>query len=260
MLLYLYTFGLNLPDLICLYCSTRTTKTVVTKVRWTQDLVWTLWSRICQRVCQSQAYPSPPHQFLSGTMRLVNGCNRYLILQISTFTMMVPLSSSTPSDLLRSRRSMDTARATGLRWGRSGGGWIGFTWRHQLILLWRWVTFEMLMLYLIYLEVLCSEFLTNTKICFWQTNRFGICLAVRITANCSPSTFAFQPIPALDRHGVDVARDDILQNYMGKDDQLMNDRKPWRGPREKSTMFMQMLIEASSLPGNVVLDCTAATG
>ena len=54
--------------------------------------------------------------------------------------------------------------------------------------------------------------------------RFGICLAVRSTANCSPSKFAFQPIPALDRHGVDVARDDILQNYMGKDDQLMNGR------------------------------------
>lgn len=90
--------------------------------------------------------------------------------------------------------------------------------------------------------------------------RFGICLAVRSVVGAPPSKFSFQPIPALHPHGVDVARDDILQNYMGKDDQLMNGDTPWRGAREKSTLFMQMLIQASSLPGDVVLDCTAGTG
>ncbi len=74
------------------------------------------------------------------------------------------------------------------------------------------------------------------------------------------SKFCFQPIPALDRLGVDVARDDILQNYVTRSDQLMNGATPWRGPREKSTVLMQMLIQASSIPGDVVLDCTAATG
>lgn len=74
------------------------------------------------------------------------------------------------------------------------------------------------------------------------------------------SKFSFQPIPALELHGVDVARDDILQNYMGKADQLMNGGMPWRGAREKSTLFMQMLIQSSSHPGDVVLDCTTGTG
>lgn len=93
-----------------------------------------------------------------------------------------------------------------------------------------------------------------------QTMRFGILLAVRSLVGVPQSKFIFQPIPALDVHGVDVARDDILQNYVARDDQLMNANIPWRGPREKSTLLMQMLIQASSVPGDVVLDCTAATG
>ena len=93
-----------------------------------------------------------------------------------------------------------------------------------------------------------------------QTMRFGICLAVRNMVGVPSSKFSFQSIPALERHGVDVARDDILQNYMGKDDQLMNGATPWRGAREKSTLFMQMLIQSSSLPGDVVKDCTTGTG
>jgi hypothetical protein len=47
---------------------------------------------------------------------------------------------------------------------------------------------------------------------------------------------------------------------IGKDDQLMNKEVPWRGSQEKSPLFMQMLIEACSFPGDVVLDCTTATG
>ena len=90
--------------------------------------------------------------------------------------------------------------------------------------------------------------------------RFGICLAVKSLDGIPPSEFTFQQIPTLDRHGVHVARDDILQNFIGRNDQMMNGCMPWRGPREKSTLFMQMLIEASSLPGDLVLDCTASTG
>jgi hypothetical protein len=40
----------------------------------------------------------------------------------------------------------------------------------------------------------------------------------------------------------------------------MNGQKPWRGPQEKSPGFWQMLIEASTLLGDIVLDCTAMTG
>jgi hypothetical protein len=49
---------------------------------------------------------------------------------------------------------------------------------------------------------------------------------IRVKGTWEPSSFAFQPVPALLRNGVDVARDDILQNYMGKDDQLMNGEVP----------------------------------
>ena len=93
-----------------------------------------------------------------------------------------------------------------------------------------------------------------------QTMRFGICLAVRSLPGVPKSKFAFLPVPALDRLGVDVSRDDILQNYVSRDDQLMNGTTPWRGPREKSVLLLQMLIEATTKPGDVVLDCTAATG
>jgi hypothetical protein len=40
----------------------------------------------------------------------------------------------------------------------------------------------------------------------------------------------------------------------------MNGLKPWSGPREKSSGFWQMLIEASILPSDIILDCTAMTG
>lgn len=89
--------------------------------------------------------------------------------------------------------------------------------------------------------------------------RSGIFLVVRKLDGVPTSKFAFQLIPALDHYGVDVARDDILQNFIGKDDQLMNGGTPWRGPREKSMLFMQMLIQASSLPNDVVLDCIVGT-
>lgn len=90
--------------------------------------------------------------------------------------------------------------------------------------------------------------------------RFGITLAVRSLPELPASKFVFQPIPALDRHGVDVSRDDILQNLVSREDQLLNGSTPWRGPREKSVILMQMLIEACSFPGDLILDCSAATG
>ena len=48
---------------------------------------------------------------------------------------------------------------------------------------------------------------------------------------------------------MDVARDDILVNLASREDQLTNGSTPWRGPREKSVLLMQMLIEACSSQG-----------
>jgi hypothetical protein len=41
---------------------------------------------------------------------------------------------------------------------------------------------------------------------------------------------------------------------------MMNRTMPWRGPRERDLLLLQMLIEAASQPGDLVLDCTSATG
>jgi hypothetical protein len=35
--------------------------------------------------------------------------------------------------------------------------------------------------------------------------------------------------------------------------------KPWRGPREKSDVFFQILIEACSMPGSIFADLSAST-
>jgi hypothetical protein len=40
----------------------------------------------------------------------------------------------------------------------------------------------------------------------------------------------------------------------------MNGQQPWRGLQEKNSDFWQMLIEASTLLGDIVLDYTTITG
>ena len=76
--------------------------------------------------------------------------------------------------------------------------------------------------------------------------KFGISLAVRNVSGTLASKFSFRHVPELDAHGVDIARDDILHNVVSREDQLTNKSTPWRGPREKSVLLMQMLIEACS--------------
>lgn len=60
--------------------------------------------------------------------------------------------------------------------------------------------------------------------------------------------------------GIDIAADDVLHNFVTKDSQLIRGEIPWRGAREKDPTFMQMLIEATTSVGDIVLDCTASTG
>jgi hypothetical protein len=94
-----------------------------------------------------------------------------------------------------------------------------------------------------------------------QTMKFGILLAVRsFKSGGRKSRFSFREVPALERLGYDVGRDDVLQNHVSRGTQLMNASRPWRGPREKSVPLLQMLIEATTDPGSVVLDCTTSTG
>ena len=86
--------------------------------------------------------------------------------------------------------------------------------------------------------------------------RFSIALVVREKA----PPFQFQIVPSHDDVGINVGKDDILQNFCSRDDVAMNGGTPWRRPREKARAFMQMLVEALSAPGDVIMDCTAGTG
>jgi hypothetical protein len=90
--------------------------------------------------------------------------------------------------------------------------------------------------------------------------RFGISLSVRSVSGSPASKFSFHHVPQLDPYGVDVARDDILQNLVSREDQLTNGSTPWREPREQSVLLIQMLIEVYSSPWDIILDCTTATG
>jgi hypothetical protein len=89
-----------------------------------------------------------------------------------------------------------------------------------------------------------------------QTKRFSISL---LTKSRAPE-FSFHSLPSHDAVDVDVAHDDILPNFIGKAEVTMNGGVPWRGPREKAHTLLQLLIEACSLPGDVVMDSTLATG
>ena len=59
---------------------------------------------------------------------------------------------------------------------------------------------------------------------------------------------------------VDVGTDDMLMNYTHADDMAMNGDIPWRGGREKDPRFFTILQEATSVTGDLILDCTAFTG
>ena len=89
-----------------------------------------------------------------------------------------------------------------------------------------------------------------------QTMRFSISLVVREKA----PPFQFQHVPSHDAVGINVEKDDILKNFCGKDDVAMNGGTPWRGPWKKAKAFMQMVVEALSALGDVIMDCTAGTG
>ena len=87
--------------------------------------------------------------------------------------------------------------------------------------------------------------------------RFAISLLVKASRPKTTNDFPFRFGQSHEVVGVDVARDDILQNFLNKEDMTMNGNVPWH---EKAREFMQMLVEACSSPGNIVVDYTAAMG
>ena len=56
--------------------------------------------------------------------------------------------------------------------------------------------------------------------------------------------------------------DDVLYNFIDATSQSMgdDDATPWRGPREKHSLFFQVLLDALSKPKGIVVDLTTSIG
>ena len=93
-----------------------------------------------------------------------------------------------------------------------------------------------------------------------QTQKFGVTLLVKNLGSKGKSKFSFKQTKTMIKAGVDVANDDMLLNYTHADDMAMNGEKPWRGWREKDPRFFTILLEATSVEGDLIVDCTASTG
>ena len=99
--------------------------------------------------------------------------------------------------------------------------------------------------------------MTNSSL---QTLRFCIRLLVKDIAGESAPPFAFQLVEELMDFDIDVESNDVLHNLVTKETQMMRGTILWRGCREKDPLFLQMLIEVTTSPGDIVLDCSASTG
>ena len=72
--------------------------------------------------------------------------------------------------------------------------------------------------------------------------------------------FSFKTTATMMKAGMDVGIDDMLMNYTHADDMAMNGDTPWQGGREKDPRFFTILLEATSVTGDLILDCTASKG
>jgi len=88
---------------------------------------------------------------------------------------------------------------------------------------------------------------------------FSIAFVVREVGPKQKSEYPFQCVESRKTLGVNLARDNIIQSWCNANEVTMNEDIPWWGPREKSRQFMQMIVEAFTEPGTIVIDCTAAT-
>ena len=101
-------------------------------------------------------------------------------------------------------------------------------------------------------------------LCFFlQTRYFAAVLLVRATSESMKRKPSFQLHP--DKDLVDTDFDPIsglsIPNFIEPNNLTMQHDgvTPWRGAREKTSIFMQMLIEACSTPGSRIVDLTVGT-
>ena len=93
-----------------------------------------------------------------------------------------------------------------------------------------------------------------------QTQKFGVTLLVKDLGSKGIKKFSFTKTTTMMKAGVNVGTDDMLMNYTHTDDMAMNGDTPWLGGREKNPRFFTILLEATSVTGDLILDCTASTG
>jgi len=72
-------------------------------------------------------------------------------------------------------------------------------------------------------------------------------------------SFQLHTNPQTRNVGIDLEEDDLLHNFTTSSSQLMNGDIPWRGAREKDPKLLQILLEVSTFPSDVVLDYNAFT-
>jgi hypothetical protein len=117
--------------------------------------------------------------------------------------------------------------------------------------------------------VVCKEWMginflpiSSARISNTSTNKFNILLLKRVSQPENSvswtSTFSIRYVPKLVAQGVDIGLNDTLINFCTNP--LMNDVRPWRGPREKDEYFFPCLIMALTTVGNLVIDVAPATG
>jgi hypothetical protein len=73
------------------------------------------------------------------------------------------------------------------------------------------------------------------------------------------SKFSIYANQQFSNTSINLEEIDLLHNFTSLQTQLMIGVLPWRGVREKDQLFVQLLIEAFSKHGDVVLDCFAST-
>jgi hypothetical protein len=82
---------------------------------------------------------------------------------------------------------------------------------------------------------------------------------VRDPPSVAAFVFRLCSISKIENAGIDLY-DDLLHNFVTRDSQLMNGAIPWNGSREKDLLLLQLLIDACTEVGDIVVDCTMATG
>jgi hypothetical protein len=60
-------------------------------------------------------------------------------------------------------------------------------------------------------------------------------------------------IPEIENARIDLYEDDVLPNFDTRDSQLINGALPWRGSRTEDPLLLQMLIEAGTEVGDIVV-------